>query len=83
MVEEYAANLMTPQEIAVLVRIEPEDRKLFCQMCWRFREDPVFDAFHRGRLITKNKFRKTTIRMAEAGSPAAAPIVDKMLNHME
>lgn len=81
LIEEYAANLMAPEEIAVLIRIEPQDRKLFCQMCQRFKEDPIFDAYHRGRLVTKNKFRKTTIRMAESGSPAAAPIVEKMLKN--
>lgn len=76
---EYAAALLTPQEIAVLLGISPGERKAFCVRCRSHEGDPVYEAFHLGRLTTKLELRTNIIKLAKAGSPAAEPLAEKFL----
>lgn len=76
---EYAAALLTPQEIAVLLGISPGDRKVFCVRCRSCEGDPVYEAFNLGRLTTKLELRTNIIKLAKAGSPAAEPLAEKFL----
>ena len=39
----------------------------------------LYTAYQRGRLTTKYELRRTVIKLAKAGSPAAEPLADKYL----
>lgn len=78
-IEEMAAAFMPPSEIAILMHIDPESRDLFCEMCKSHKSADVFNAYQRGKLRTKYELRKTVIKLAKAGSPAAEPLADKYL----
>ena len=76
---EYAAALLPPGEIAILMGIPPDERKEFTLRCRSREGDPVYEAFHHGRLTTKLELRTNIIKLAKAGSPAAEPLAEKFL----
>ena len=78
-VEEMAAALLPASEITILLGLSPEERNLFCEMVKNHVNSPVYMAFHTGRLTTKFELRKTVIKLAKHGSPAAEPIAEKYL----
>lgn len=78
-VEELSAALLPPQEIAILVGIAADQRDLFCEICKTHTASALYTAYQRGRLTTKYELRKTVIKLAKAGSPAAEPLADKYL----
>ena len=78
-VEEMAAALLPPSEIAILIRIDADQRDLFCEICKNHTASDIYTAYHRGRLQTKYELRKTVIKLAKAGSPAAEPLADKYM----
>lgn len=78
-IKEMAAALMPPSEIAILVAISADQRDYFCDICKNHRQSPIYDAYHQGRLQTKLSLRKTVIKLAVAGSPAAEPLADKYM----
>lgn len=76
---EYAAALLPPGEIAILMNIPPGERKEFTLRCRSREGDPLYEAFHLGRLTTKHELRTNIIKLAKAGSPAAEPLAEKFL----
>lgn len=78
-IEEMAAALLPPSEIAILIRIDADQRDLFCEICKNHTASDIYTAYHRGRLQTKYELRKTVIKLAKAGSPAAEPLADKYM----
>ena len=48
-------------------------------MCKNHTRSEVYAAYQKGRLTTKHELRRTVIRLAKAGSPAAEPLADKYL----
>jgi hypothetical protein len=76
---EYAAALLSPYEIAILMDVAPEDRSAFCIRCRDRVGDPFYETFQHGRLITKLALRQNVIKLAKAGSPAAEPLADRYL----
>lgn len=79
MLQEYAAALLTPAEIAILMGIPPDERSTFCIRCRDRQGDPVYEAYHLGRLTTKLELRQNVIKLAKAGSPAAEPLAERYL----
>lgn len=79
LVEEMAAALLPANEISILLGLSPEDRNLFCEMVKNHANSAVYMAFHTGRLTTKFELRKTVIKLAKHGSPAAEPIAERYL----
>lgn len=79
LIKEMAAALMPPVEIAILLDIPVDQRDYFCDICKNHRQSLIYDAYHRGRLQTKLSLRKTVIKLAVAGSPAAEPLADKYM----
>lgn len=77
--EELAAALLTPAEIAILLDIPVCDRKAFGVRCRTHEGTPEYEAFHRGRLTTKLELRRNIIKLAKAGSPAAEPLAERFL----
>jgi hypothetical protein len=77
--QEYASALLTPAEIAILLDIPPNERSTFCVRCRSHSGTPEYEAFQRGRLITKLELRRSVIKLAKAGSPAAEPLAEKFL----
>lgn len=78
-IEEMAAALLPPSEIAILIDLAADQRELFCEICKRHVSSPIYTAYHRGRLQTKYELRRTVIKLAKAGSPAAEPLADKYM----
>ena len=79
LIEEYAAALLTPLEIAILMDIPASERKTFNVRCRTQEGSPEYEAFHRGRLTTKLELRRNIIKLAKAGSPAAEPLAERFL----
>lgn len=77
--EEYAAALLTPAEISILLDIPASERKAFSVRCRTHEGTPEYEAYHRGRLATKLELRRNIIKLAKAGSPAAEPLVERFL----
>lgn len=63
----------------ILLGLAADERDAFVEMCRNHRSSNVYEAYHRGRLTTKYELRKTVIRLAKAGSPAAEPLADAYL----
>jgi hypothetical protein len=78
-VEEMAAALLPAGEIAILLGLPADERKSFEEIVKTHTNSIVFLAFHRGRLTTKYELRKTVIKLAKHGSPAAEPIAEKYI----
>lgn len=78
-IEDMAAALLPADEIAILLGLAADERDAFVEMCRNHRSSNVYEAYHRGRLTTKYELRKTVIRLAKAGSPAAEPLADAYL----
>lgn len=76
---EYAAALLSPAEIAILMGIPPDERSTFCIRCRDRQGDPVYETYHHGRLTTKLELRQNVIKLAKAGSPAAEPLAERYL----
>ena len=78
-IEMMAAALLPPSEIAILLSLSAEERKVFCEMCKSHASSEVYLAYHRGKLTTKLELRKTVVKLAKAGSPAAEPLADRYM----
>lgn len=78
-VEEMSGALLPPADIAILLNLSPEDRDMFCEVVKTHINSAIFMAFHKGRLNTKFELRKTIIKLAKHGSPAAEPIAEKFI----
>lgn len=59
--------------------VKRHKRDLFCEICKNHTASDIYTAYHRGRLQTKYELRKTVIKLAKAGSPAAEPLADKYM----
>ena len=78
-IKEMSAALMPPSEIAILLTIPADQRDYFCDICKNHQQSNIYTAYHQGRLQTKLSLRKTVIKLAVAGSPAAEPLADKYM----
>ena len=70
-IKEMSSALLPPGEI--------DQRDFFCDICKNHHSSPIYTAYHQGRLQTKLNLRKTVIKLAIAGSPAAEPLADKYM----
>lgn len=75
-IEEMSAALLPPNEIAILLGLDANQRDLFIDICRNHKNNAIYLAYHQGRLKTKYELRQTVIRLAKAGSPAAEPLAD-------
>lgn len=78
-VEDMAAALLPSEEIAILLNLNAQERSVFCEIVKTHLNSEIYLAFHRGRLTTKLELRKTVIKLAKHGSPAAEPIAEKYI----
>lgn len=81
--EEMAAALMPPFEIAILIGIESDQRNLFVQICKSHTQTKIYEVYQRGKLTTKLELRRTIVKLAKAGSPAAEPLAMKFIREQE
>lgn len=77
--QEYAAALLSPDEIAILLDLPLDERKSFTVRCRSQQGSVEYEAFYRGRLQTKLELRQNIIKLAKAGSPAAEPLALRFL----
>lgn len=78
-VEEMSAALLPAGEIALLLNLTAQERSTFEEVVKTHTNSAEYMAFHRGRLTTKFELRKTVIKLAKHGSPAAEPIAEKYI----
>lgn len=78
-IEEMSAALLPPSEIAILIDIPSDQHNLFCEVCKTHKSSPIYAAYQKGKLCTKYELRKTVVKLAKAGSPAAEPLADKYI----
>ena len=78
-VEEMSAALLPPNEIAILLKLDFSIRKLFCEVCKSHVQSPIYEAYQCGKLTTKLELRRTVVKLAKAGSPAAEPLAEKYI----
>jgi hypothetical protein len=76
-IEQYAAALLPPSDIAVLIEIETCYYELFKQKCLAWIGSREYSAFHRGRLKTKSELYSNVVRLAKAGSPIAEELATR------
>ncbi len=81
--EEMAAALMPPAEIAILLGIDISKRDLFVQICKNHKQSIIYDAYQRGKLTTKLELRRTVVKLAKVGSPAAEPLAEKFIREQQ
>ncbi len=79
LLQEYAAALLAPAEIAILLDLPLEERKSLVVRCRSQQGSAEYEAFQRGRLQTKLELRQNIIKLAKAGSPAAEPLALKFI----
>lgn len=79
-IEEMSGALLPANEIAILLNLTEIERMLFCEVVRSHVNSPIYMAFHRGRLTTKFELRKTVIKLAKHGSPAAEPIAERYIS---
>jgi len=77
--EEMAAALLPPTDIAILLKIPGDEHDKFVQICKSHKHTDIYAAYQRGKLTTKLELRKTIVKLAKAGSPAAEPIAQKFI----
>ena len=77
--EEMAAALMPPADIAILLQIPYGKHDLFVQICKSHKSTVIYETYQRGKLTTKLKLRSTVVKLAIAGSPAAEPLAQKFI----
>jgi len=78
-IERYAAALLPAGEIAILLELKSDERKIFEEIVRNHVDSPIYMAFHKGRLTTKLLLRETVIKLARHGSPTAEPIAEKYI----
>ena len=49
------------------------------QICKGHKNNPIYEAYQRGKLTTKLELRRTVVKLAKAGSPAAEPLAEKFI----
>jgi hypothetical protein len=79
LLEEMSAALLPPTDISILLNIPADKRNLFVEICKSHKHTDIYSAYQRGRLKTKLELRKTIVKLAKAGSPAAEPIAQKFI----
>lgn len=80
LIEDMAKALLPPCDIAILIDIPQDQENLFIQQCKEHKETQIYRAYQRGRLSTKLALRKTIVKLAIAGSPAAEPLANKFIS---
>lgn len=78
-IEEMAAALLPPSEIAIMIDIEADQRDAFCDECKNHRLSSIYNAYQKGKIRTKLELRRMVVKLAKAGSPAAEPLADKYI----
>ncbi len=79
LIEEYAALLLTVDEIALLCELDPEELRREV----RHGKSERARAYLRGKLMTIVEIRKQTVLFAKKGSPAAENLVHSYISKMK
>lgn len=78
-IEEYASNLMTWHEIAILLDLTPH--LLIDEF---MKEDSLaFRAYNKGKVNTLLEIRKSMVRNAKQGSPHSEVLAMELINHQK
>lgn len=78
-IEDLAAALMSPREICIIMQIDwSQYRSAFVDP-----EDPIFQAYHRGKYKTIATSRQLVIKLAGEGSSAAQQLMQEFINELK
>lgn len=78
-IREYGKLLFTTEDLAIAMGIPKEDLILSL----RNSDDPIFQAYHAGRIETVAKHRNAVIAMSNAGSSPAQSMVDRLITEAD
>lgn len=82
-IQEYAEATLSPSEIATLLELPADEHSIFVEMVKNHHSHAFHIAYQKGVLTTKFNLRRTVIKLATAGSPAAEPIALKFLKDID
>ena len=74
-IQEYASFFLTVNEIAFLIDVNANELKEQINI----KNNPVYIAYNKGKLITKVALRKNIIKMALHGSPQAELLTEEFI----
>jgi hypothetical protein len=77
--EQHAENMIKPSDIAIILRLDPQQFKL----ALRNPESEVHQAYQRGFLRTKSFINKSIITLAKHGSSPAQTMAQKLVQDVE
>lgn len=78
-----AAALMPAREVAILLGMTLAEADTFVYAIKNGIDEPLVNAYRKGRLTTKLKLRKKVVQFAIKGSPAAQPLADSYLKEYD
>lgn len=73
-IEEYAAALFSPDEIALILDFDKEEFRLLM-----VAKTSAYNRYHKGRLLTEAKVRKAIIDLATKGSSPAQILATELI----
>ncbi len=80
---KYAQALMSPYECAILLDVPIEEHERFIQVLTNHKRHDLFFAYTKGILLTKVELHEKLVMLSKAGSPAAQPIVLRLLEMLK
>ena len=78
-IQEYAGDLMLPNQIAILLDLDE----------MQFKADiknplsPIYKAYHKGKTITIHEIRSQEVKLAKASSPMAVELTERYIADMD
>jgi len=78
-VEEFAALLLKPEEVALICQLNPEQ----AEIDMIDKEGDFYLAYMRGFYLTKAKIRKSVVEMAQRDSSPAHNLSHKLISQIE
>ena len=79
---KYAQALMKPYECAILLDVPVNDQEQFLQVLANHKHHELHLAYIKGVLLTKAELHEKLVQLSKAGSPAAQPIVLKLIESL-
>ena len=81
-ITKYAQALMSPYECAILLDVPVNDQERFLQVLSNHKHHELHLAYTKGVLLTKAELHEKLVQLSKAGSPAAQPIVLKLIESL-
>ena len=74
-ITKLAAMFFTPREVAIMLELNIQQCVIDCEI----QDNPVYNAFHSGRLQSELDLRTAVLKLAKSGSSTAQQMAFEML----